>query len=85
MDVNGIEVGHDTRTRETFTPDQSRYFDIVTTSVTKAILTIDNFPFIVRSTTGYFNISAGHLELAAANVLRIQLNPTTLAPRDILI
>ena len=34
---------------------------------------------------GYFVNSAGRLELAAANVLRFQYNPVTLAPRGILV
>ena len=83
--MNGIEVGRDTRTSETFASNQNREFDIAATSVRKAVLTINNIPSIVRSTAGYFVNSAGRLELAAANVLRFQYNPVTLAPSGIMV
>jgi hypothetical protein len=85
LDVRGIEVGRDTGTSETFASDQSTKFDIAATSVRKAVLTIKNIPSIVRSTVGYFVNSAGRLELAAANALRFQYNPVTLAPSGILV
>ena len=72
QDLNGIEVGRNTRTSETFTPDHSREFDIAATSVRKAILAIDNIPSIVRSTTRYFVNSTGRFELAITSVLRFQ-------------
>ena len=80
LDVNGIEVGRDTRTRETFASEQSREFHIVATSVRKAILTIDKVPTIVRSTTGYFINSQGLFEQAPVNGARYQFNPVTLTP-----
>jgi hypothetical protein len=83
--VNDIEVGSDTRTSETFISNQSREFDIATSAVRKAILTINNVPSIIRPTLATFVNSAGLVEISLLNAFRLDHDLITLAPRGLLV
>ena len=84
LDVNGIEVGRNTRASETFANEQIREFDIAATTVREVILTIKKTLAIVRPSLATFVNSAGLVEISPVNTVRFDHHPITLAPRGLL-
>ena len=86
-DQEGLEIGVDVRSGETFPLGQIRAFLVnPTTSVSKAVLNISKIPLnIVRESIATRVNELGKIEVVPANTPRFNYDPVTLEPLGLLI